>query len=84
MSQRLVGREKKKHQLKQCKQHREKLTALKFNLIGGILNKFYTKWENEKIQLTMKGPSQSDLTIQKTLNEKSFEQKKISQDGSVI
>ena len=45
MKDRTKKDEHKLHHQNKMKRTRENLSELKFNLIGGIINKFYLKWE---------------------------------------
>lgn len=84
MSQRLVKRKEKKHWQKHRKDHRDQLTLLKFYFIGGVLNKFFDKWEMDKKNLSRKGPPLSDLNQYKQPEDvprTSLEKKKSSHDS---
>lgn len=81
MKDRTKNADKRSQWKNQTKQTRESLTILKFNMIGGILNKFYSKWEQGKIHLAMQGPpdiGQEDLIKSKQIKPKEtmFEKKK--------
>ena len=62
---------RKKAWLTNCRKTRENITILKLNLIGGIINKFYSAWQLEKVNLALQGPgTASDLSGEEFLARK--------------